>query len=123
MKREGDPGLAQDAIARVLVDGVVVEEVLLGHRAAGRVRRRSQRPLLKQQENWSAVVELEVKRSSCDRPSWRRRPTRRARSSGRAQAQVRVLGQAEADAMQHTLPGQKQIEQSRLEAGRARRRR
>jgi regulator of protease activity HflC (stomatin/prohibitin superfamily) len=107
-------------IRRLAADGILVKEVLLRDIVLPpEYAKGLEGLLLKEQENESMAIELEVKEkqvhaAELEAEAQKAREVKRA--EGRALTTV-IEAKAQADAMQHTLPlKEKQIQQTRLEA-------
>ncbi len=120
-RREEVRSSASDAITRALApDGIVVKEVLLRDIVLPvEYAKGLEGLLLKEQQNESLSVELEVKQkmvrtAELEAEADKAREIKRA--EGRAQTMV-LEAKAQSDSMQYTLPlKEKQIQQTRLEA-------
>jgi len=111
---------AEDIIAKLEADAVLVKEVMLRDiHLPAEYAKGLEGLLLKEQENERLNYEIEIKKKEV-RTAELIAEAEKTRSIKRAEAsaQVRLLeAKGEADAMQHTLPlKEKQIQQSRLEA-------
>lgn len=111
---------AEEITRRLAGDAVVVKEVMLRDiLLPDEYAKGLEELLLKEQENERLVYEIQIKEkrvrtAELEAEADKTRQIKRAEAEARARV---IAAQAEADAMQHTLPlKEKQIQQARLEA-------